>query len=297
MKRAISLTVRVPGSCGELMQGQIDDIPFLVTCPINKYVAVTIHPNRSQDDYFIGDKAKRAIQVTCDYLNVPSFSSALEIVSELPVGKGMASSSADILATCHAVALSFGKRLGEQEAFRLALQVEPTDAVCYRGIVLADHIGGRRFERMGEAPRMKIAVFDYGGMVDTVAFNARRDLIGLNRAKQQRISEALFYIRKGFLTNNTAFIGKGATISAIANQPILYKEGLMDIIQIAKEEGAVGVNVAHSGTVLGVLFDESSCKNYERCIARVEEAVSAVRFYTDVNLVSGGVEIGGKTDE
>ncbi len=296
MKKTMPITVRVPGSCGELMQGQIDNIPFLVTSPINRYTTVTIHPNMSQENYVLGDKAKRAIQLTCDYLNVDSFSSALEIVSELPVGKGMASSSADILATCYAVALSFGRWLGEQEAYRLALQVEPTDAVCYRGIVLADHIGGRRFERMGEAPRIRIAVFDYGGMVDTVAFNMRRDLIGLNRAKQQRIAEALFYIRKGFLTNNTAFIGKGTTISAIANQPILYKEGLMDIIQIAKEEGAVGVNVAHSGTVLGVLFDEASCKNYERCIARVEQAVSAVRFYTDVKLVSGGVEIGGKTD-
>lgn len=144
---------------------------------------------------------------------------------------------------------------------------------------------------------MRIAVFDYGGTIDTVAFNARRDLTLLNRKKQARIAEALFYLRKGLLTKNPAFIGKGATISAMANQSILHKEGLADVIQIAKEEGAVGVNVAHSGTVLGVLFKKDACKQYERCIQRVERAVKGLDFYTEANLIAGGVQIGGVSDE
>ena len=293
----MTITVRVPGSCGELVQGQTDDIPFLVTCPIDKYTTVLLHPNTSQEKYPIGDKVKQAIRLTCDYLGVPAPSFALEMVSELPIGKGMASSSADILAACHAAATAFGRQLNEEEAFRIALRIEPTDAVSYEGIVLADHIGGRRIERLGQPPKIRIAVFDYGGTVDTVAFNARRDLIALNRAKQKRIAEAFFYIRKGFLTNDPAFIGKGATISALANQPILYKEGLADIIQLAKEEGAVGVNVAHSGTVLGVLFDERSCARFDLCVARIEEAVDAVQFYSDVKLISGGVKISDETEK
>lgn len=289
----MTITVRVPGSCGELLQGQTDEIPFLVTCPIAKYTTVTVHPGEKQSCYPIGDKAMQAIRMTCDYLQMPMMNGALSVVSDLPLGKGMASSSADILAVCHAVAAVYGRRLTEQEAFKLALGIEPTDAVAHQGIVLADHIGGRRFERFGEPPQIRIAVLDYGGTVDTVAFNARRDLRLLNRQKQARIAEALFYVRKGFYLNNSAFIGKGATISALANQSMLYKKGLEDIVQIAKEEGAVGVNVAHSGTVMGILFDERSCKCYDRCIQRVENAVDELRFYLDTQLISGGVWIDG----
>lgn len=293
----MTITVRVPGSCGELLQGQIDETLFLVTCPIDQYATATVHLNESQARYPIGDKVRRAIRLTCEYLAVDMPDFALSVTGDLPYGKGMASSSADILASCHAVALAYGRRLTEEEAFRLALLIEPTDATACEGVVLADHISGKRFERLGRPPKMRIAVFDYGGTIDTVAFNARRDLTILNRKKQARIAEALCYIRKGFLTGDPAFIGKGATISALANQAILYKRSLTDIIQIAKEEGAVGVNVAHSGTVLGVLFDARCCERYEQCIQRVERAVDGLHFYTNANLVSGGVLIGGDSDE
>ncbi len=33
----MELIVRVPGSCGEIMQGYWQGEPFLVTCPIDRY--------------------------------------------------------------------------------------------------------------------------------------------------------------------------------------------------------------------------------------------------------------------
>ena len=38
----MGLSVKIPGSCGELVQGMIDDIPFLVTCPISMYTKASI---------------------------------------------------------------------------------------------------------------------------------------------------------------------------------------------------------------------------------------------------------------
>ncbi|PUU86393.1 MAG: GHMP kinase, partial [Halanaerobium sp.] len=35
--------LRVPGSCGELLQGSIDDQNFLISCPINLYTEVKAH--------------------------------------------------------------------------------------------------------------------------------------------------------------------------------------------------------------------------------------------------------------
>ena len=40
----MELIVRVPGSCGEIMQGYWQGEPFLVTCPIDRYSTVTVRP-------------------------------------------------------------------------------------------------------------------------------------------------------------------------------------------------------------------------------------------------------------
>ena len=47
-------------------------------------------------------------------------------------------------------------------------------------------------------------------------------------------------------------IGKASTFSSLANESIHKKEGLAKIIEISKNYGAYGVNVAHSGTVVGI---------------------------------------------
>jgi L-threonine kinase len=52
-------------------------------------------------------------------------------------------------------------------------------------------------------------------------------------------------------------IGEAATISSIANEKVLEKPDLLAIIRCAKEAKAVGVNVAHSGTVIGILIDKA----------------------------------------
>ena len=44
----MELIVRVPGSCGEIMQGSWQGEPFLVTCPIDRYSTVTIRPGTGQ---------------------------------------------------------------------------------------------------------------------------------------------------------------------------------------------------------------------------------------------------------
>lgn len=40
----MELIVRVPGSCGEVMQGFWQGRPFLVTCPIDRYSTVVVLP-------------------------------------------------------------------------------------------------------------------------------------------------------------------------------------------------------------------------------------------------------------
>ena len=45
----MELIVRVPGSCGEVMQGFWQGRPFLVTCPIDRYSTVVVRPGTKPD--------------------------------------------------------------------------------------------------------------------------------------------------------------------------------------------------------------------------------------------------------
>ena len=97
----MGLSVKIPGSCGELVQGMIDDIPFLVTCPISMYTKASITKYFSYLPY----KARLARNKTLDYLGTKSYAKFC-LTTELLTGKGMASSSADIASICQLTALS-----------------------------------------------------------------------------------------------------------------------------------------------------------------------------------------------
>ena len=140
------------------------------------------------------------------------------------------------------------------EVARIALSVEPSDSLMFPGLALFDHRSGRVYEDLGPAPPLEVVVLDFGGTVDTLAYNRRyrADLLRKMVAEHQ---EALAAVKEGLRRGNLADIGYGATLSARAHQRILHKPQLETVIGLAREVGALGVNVAHSGTVIGVLLD------------------------------------------
>ncbi|UIY32533.1 hypothetical protein LZK73_28335 (plasmid) [Neorhizobium galegae] len=62
-------------------------------------------------------------------------------------------------------------------------------------------------------------------------------------------------VREGLGTGNIELLGKAATASAEINERFLLKPGLHEIKRIGDLHGAAGVQVAHSGTVVGLMFD------------------------------------------
>ena len=280
--------VKAPGSCGELVQGTIDGKNFLITCPIDMYSEVEVISGRGVQSS-AGSKALSAVAKTMHYLKVADSDFQVAIQSSLPSGKGMASSSADISATCQAVALRLGKMLTTDEIADLALSIEPTDGVFYPGIVMFDHVHGLIRRYLGTPPKMYVAVFDVGGEVDTLYFNRRTDLVKLNSDKEHQVRKAMDLVIKGLATGNTTLIGQGATLSAVANQNILCKPCLDRILDVIPQFGAVGLNAAHSGTVLGVLFPTDYKSRHEECITAVQEVCPEVKYLRTVKLISGGL--------
>ena len=80
-------------------------------------------------------------------------------------------------------------------------------------------------------------------------------------------------------------IGRVASASARINQRFLPKPKFSEIERIAADTGAVGIQVAHSGTVAGLMFDAQSI-NVEDQICKSSDALAKfdmapfLQFYT-----------------
>ena len=281
----MELIVRVPGSCGEIMQGYWHDEPFLVTCPIDRYSTVTV---RSGTGRLVGGgaKAKRAFSLALTYCRVSELPYDFILTSDLPEGKGMASSSADICAVLAAVGFASGRPLTERAIGRLAASIEPTDGIFCRGMAVIEPDTGTVKAVLGPVPKLSIAVFDAGGTVDTVAFHKK----GRRRRNPDStaIAAGMTLLQSPLTAEN---LGRAATYSALANQVLLEKPDFPAFVERALQKPCVvGVNTAHSGTVAGVFITEGEGLDVRRDIVRPLTAAFPGWTYVDtVHLQEGGV--------
>lgn len=282
---------RAPGSCGELAQGMLDGDYFLVTCPIDMYAdaQVELTQRGGIDAPADAPKSRRAVALTLAHFGRGDMGARLRLSSPLPRGKGMASSTADVSAAIAATAAALGASDAMTPALiaQIALQVEPSDGVMLPHIAVFDHKRGRLAQSLGPPPPMRVVGLDFGGGVDTLAFNGVNRDEALRRL-QPELAAALALIRRGIRGGSAADVGKGATVSAMANQRILRKPQLDAALRLAKQSGAVGVNAAHSGTMLGVLLHDDA-ERAAWTARRARETLSGVRRIYNRRIVSGGV--------
>jgi len=293
-EKMLRTTVRAPGSCGELVQGTIGGRDFLITCPINCYSDVTVELNIENLDLQQGakyEKANLAVDKTLQHFNQAQRKYRISVTSALPVGKGMASSSADVSAAILATANCLGHSISLRDIAKIALSIEPTDAVFFPGVMMFDHRWGRVCKYLGQPPEIEILVFDLGGQIDTLFFNARADLIEKNRQKESIVTEAVSLVKEGIRQQDIKKIGKASTLSALANQTILPKPKLEEMLHLVERAGAIGINIAHSGTVVGIMLEPQTSVSRAALIKEVSEGFPWVRFLQEAKLIGGGLAI------
>ncbi len=278
--------VSSPGSCGEFIQGYMAGASFMVTCPINRYAVAMVD---GKEIGVLPEKAARAAAAAASYLGESTEALPVRLISSIPKGKGLASSTADISAVAQAVALHFGRKLSPEEIAKIALSIEPSDATFFEGVVQFDYREGKLIRPMGLCPAMDILIFDCGGEVDTMAFNSRSDLISLQQSNEEEIKRALALFERGIRNQSIEDIGEAATISAFCNQKILYKKQLSDFHRIGLSLGGKGVICAHSGTVLGLILPPGT--DAEPVREAIERDVEQVTFLDLVSLTNRGMQI------
>jgi uncharacterized protein involved in propanediol utilization len=251
---------------GEIFQGVLVDsgnklrrglISLLCKGNLSK---ATFQPNET-DEVSVSPgwktKAQRAAVLTLDYISAPGRGGHLDIRSNIPLRWGLGSSTSDVTATIRAVADAFSVKLTAQVLGELAVKAETaSDALMFgdRAVLFAHREGNVIEDFGGMLPPLEVLGFNTdptGRGVDTLGYSpasydwweieAFRPLIGM--------------VRQAVQSQSPQLIGKVATASARINQRHLPKPCFDQLEYIAKEVRAVGIQVAHSGTVAGLLFD------------------------------------------
>jgi L-threonine kinase len=249
-------TATAPGTCGELVQGFTSGgVPFHVTCPIAKTATVTVTV-RPAPEFAVTQiepglsKLAQALRRTSGLLELEPLEVRVEHWTDLDVGKGMGSSTADITAAARALAAACGRALSPGQLAEVATSVESSDGSMYPGLVAFNHKTGDVLERFSWWPQFVIVM-----ITPAQAFNTESaDFAGKHRLGD-RFDEILARLRTAAAQRDTAAFAQAATESARINQRFVPNPFHALLEDRAGDLGALGVSVGHTGTVLGLLFD------------------------------------------
>lgn len=244
-----------PGSCGELIQGWLDDSQKLVSYGINRFSMVEVSLKETSKSGHL--KAEEALRRTLTCFDLPSEVSSrlsLTINSDLPVAKGMASSTADIAATCQAVAAFFGKQISRDQIIEICLAIERTDSILFPTLTLFEQRTGSIREQSGWAPLFYVLVLEPDETLTTEAFHSTEtDRLFYQQRKQ--FLEVHQHYQHAVKIQSLKFLGEAATQSAVLNQNILPKPYFSELLKFQQYFKWLGINVAHSGSVVGIMLE------------------------------------------
>ncbi|MCP2288798.1 GHMP family kinase ATP-binding protein [Nocardia amikacinitolerans] len=248
------------GSCGELLQGATTehDRDFLVTLPIARGAVAVFEPDPQRHTVTVIPAHKTKSRALARALLARSTvlrGGVLTLLGDLPEGKGLASSTADLVATARAVADAEGRDISAAEIETELRRIEPSDGVMYPGAVAFYHREVRLLGMLGALPPLTIVTGDEGGLVDTVAFNRYRP--AFTAAAKREYSDLLATLAVAVARRDVTAIGAVATRSAELSTALRSRPHLDATISAARDLGAAGVVVAHSGTTTGILLDEA----------------------------------------
>ncbi len=280
---------------GELVQGFREGKEVLISLPIDRYSEMEViwqEEKRGKEKRNILWKSEKALEIALREWGMEHLviQVAFRRLREIPEGKGLASSTADIAALLGALARLLGRPLREEEIARIALQVEPTDGVFFSELSVFDHLEGQVKLSLPLPRYLGVVVVELPGKRDTLTLD--REKLRKNWERHRRdVEEAFYLVERGLEEGDLSLVGRGATLSGEIVQEAEKEDLWEKVISLYREIGAVGVNRAHTGRALGILFDRRVYAPQEM-LSRVREALKGEEVKIEVNaVISGGVRV------
>ena len=221
------------------------------------------------------EKARLAANLTLSSLRYPDIGGHLNLESNIPIGRGMGSSTADVVAAILAVHSSFKKRWNVHDVMRLAVQAETAcDSTLFdqQAVLFAqrDAVLIEAFTK--PLPRLDIVSVDVapGSTVSTLDLEPAK--YGAAEVELFRVIRSMY--RRAVEDGDLGLLGRTATASARVNERFLPKPGFVEIERIGQHVGALGVQVAHSGTLIGLLFEPRAARtpqNLEKALRALQD--------------------------
>ncbi|MFB6560157.1 MULTISPECIES: kinase [unclassified Streptomyces] len=246
------------GTFGELLQGALPHPQgdFLVTFPLARWATARFHPSPGRPGVQVRPahkaKSRRVAEAVLAALGTAD-GGLLEVAGDLPEGKGLASSSADLVATVRAVGAAHGREFTPAETEDFLRGIEPADGVMYDEIVAFHHREVRLGRRLGVLPPLTVVAHDEGGQVDTVAHN--RGARAIDAADREEYALLLDRLTDAVARGDLQEVGAVATRSAEMNARRRRRAGFAELHALCREVDGLGLVLAHSGTMLGVLLE------------------------------------------
>lgn len=255
-----------PASCGEFVQGILDNEEYLSSYAIDMFSVASLEEKK--EDINLGSKkSRKAIEKVFEKFNIPieeSKNISLDLKSNIPIGKGMASSTADIGATIKATLSILNKKLNDEEISLIASEIEPTDSIILYKNSIFNPINGSVKKYLSSFDNGRVIILEPKEILETKIIRSNPNYLNIKLENKSIIKKSFNLLEKGLENNDLKLIGEACTLSSLANENIHKKPYLNEIIEISQNMNAYGVNIAHSGTVIGILIDKNM--DYERII-------------------------------
>jgi uncharacterized protein involved in propanediol utilization len=201
-------------------------------------------------------KACRAVRLTLERLGIEGVGGTVSIDSNIAPGRGYGSSTSDVAAAIRATLRAAGRSLAREAIAGLAVAAEgASDATFWdRPVLFAQRRGHVIEDYKSPLPPMEVLAFRTalgGADIDTLTLPVPR----YDEREIERFEELRSALRMALEDSDVRGVAAVATESARLNQAYLSQPGFEQITATAQRVGAIGVQVAHSGEVGGLLFE------------------------------------------
>lgn len=247
------------GTLGELVQGPYErdgELHIaLVSLPLRRYSWMHFEPHAQGDadiDLAHRQKCRRAMALYLDATGLSLPPGRWSCESELLQGKGMASSTADMVATIRCLDSLFARRTAMHDIAAILRQVERSDSVFLDHYALYLSARQEVVSRLPASPAFHACYIDEGDSVDTEALGPR--LLEHYHRQRDAYHRNMARALAAFRARDLAGIARSATTSACLAQAVVPKRSL-DTMRIEQHRfGADGIVVAHTGSLIGYLY-------------------------------------------